>query len=336
VPNYLFFSEEREVDLNEVYGTKKKRFKVRGLIDIFSRYKFTITENTPLEAEIALDPELLGKVFENLLAAYNPETKVTARKQTGSFYTPREVVDYMVDESLLVYLENALVAERPLSEAEGGMGEVSGPVAPGSRLRRPRAHGLRRRGRRPLHARGDGRRLRPEGGGVSAVDRDIPVADWREALDCADLVARLSAAEATIEELRRERDGWELAAAERARDDEAIIEGLQLQHVAAEVTIEDQRIKLRDLRAERDAARRDRDASTTNECEVRDLRGKLAAIVAERDEARASRDVWELRAIARSPTAVDERDAALGAAFSRIIASAMTFTSDPKDPKDRP
>jgi hypothetical protein len=109
VPNYLFFSEDQEIDLNQVYGTKKKRFKVRGLIDIFSRYKFTITENTPLEEEIALDPELLGKVFENLLAAYNPETRVTARKQTGSFYTPREVVDYMVDESLLVYLENALL-----------------------------------------------------------------------------------------------------------------------------------------------------------------------------------------------------------------------------------
>ncbi len=120
VPNYLFFSAEREIDLNEVYGTNRKRFKVRGLIDIFSRYKFTITENTPLEEEIALDPELLGKVFENLLAAYNPETKVTARKQTGSFYTPREVVDYMVDQSLLVYLENALIPQPLLPEREKG------------------------------------------------------------------------------------------------------------------------------------------------------------------------------------------------------------------------
>ncbi len=108
VPNFLFFAEEQEVDLSQVYDTTRRRCKVRGLIHIFNRYKFTITENTPLEAEIALDPELLGKVFENLLAAYNPETRVTARKQTGSFYTPREVVDYMVDESLLVYLQNAL------------------------------------------------------------------------------------------------------------------------------------------------------------------------------------------------------------------------------------
>ena len=60
-------------------------------------------ENTPLDEEVALDPELLGKVFENLLASYNPDTRSTARKQSGSFYTPREVVDYMVDEALIAY-----------------------------------------------------------------------------------------------------------------------------------------------------------------------------------------------------------------------------------------
>ena len=71
-----------------------------GLVRLFDRYKFTVEENTPVEQDVALDPELLGKVFENLLAAYNPETRENARKQTGSFYTPREVVDYMVDEAL--------------------------------------------------------------------------------------------------------------------------------------------------------------------------------------------------------------------------------------------
>ncbi|MFM7369721.1 MAG: hypothetical protein ACKO2Z_18425, partial [Sphaerospermopsis kisseleviana] len=54
---------------------------------------------------------LLGKVFENLLAAYNPETETTARKQTGSFYTPREIVNYMVDESLIAYLQNAVLSQ---------------------------------------------------------------------------------------------------------------------------------------------------------------------------------------------------------------------------------
>ena len=79
-------------------------FDNAGLITLFNHYKFTVEENTPAEMEVALDPELLGKVFENLLATYNPETRENARKQTGSFYTPRAVVDYMVDEALVASL----------------------------------------------------------------------------------------------------------------------------------------------------------------------------------------------------------------------------------------
>jgi adenine-specific DNA-methyltransferase len=105
VPDYIFFGEEREVDLNDIYATKNKKYKSRGLINLLESYKFTVAENTPIEEEVALDPELLGKVFENLLASYNPETQTTARKQTGSFYTPREIVNYMVDESLLEYIK---------------------------------------------------------------------------------------------------------------------------------------------------------------------------------------------------------------------------------------
>ena len=92
VPNNLFFEPEK------------------GLISILGRYNFTIEENSPEEQQVALDPELLGKVFENLLGAYNPETKETARNQSGSFYTPREIVNYMVDESLITYLgDNAFI-----------------------------------------------------------------------------------------------------------------------------------------------------------------------------------------------------------------------------------
>lgn len=112
VPDYLFFSDApRNIDLNSTFHTKGKKYEVRGLIDILSRYKFTIEENTPVEEEVALDPELLGKVFENLLASYNEETETTARKLTGSFYTPREIVNYMVDESLITYLCNSLLKE---------------------------------------------------------------------------------------------------------------------------------------------------------------------------------------------------------------------------------
>ena len=77
-----------------------------GLFILFRRYKFTVEENTPLEEEVALDPELLGRAFENLLASYNPETRDTARKATGSYYTPRRVVEYMVDEALVAYFRD--------------------------------------------------------------------------------------------------------------------------------------------------------------------------------------------------------------------------------------
>ena len=85
IPNRVFFSEDP---------------KAPGLFPLFGRYHFTVEEGTPSEQEVALDPELLGRVFENLLAAYNPESRETARKQTGSYYTPRAVVDYMAEEAL--------------------------------------------------------------------------------------------------------------------------------------------------------------------------------------------------------------------------------------------
>lgn len=111
VPDYLFFGEEagKNIDLSEWYGSKKKKkVSARGIIDILKRYNFTVEENTPFDKEVSLDPELLGKVFENLLASYNPETQTTARKQTGSFYTPREIVQYMVDESLVAHLKRTV------------------------------------------------------------------------------------------------------------------------------------------------------------------------------------------------------------------------------------
>jgi adenine-specific DNA-methyltransferase len=94
---YFFQKEEQETDLSK-YGLGRAKF--RGLIDIFKDYNWTTDESSGIDQEVALDPELLGKVFENLLASYNPETATTARKATGSYYTPKEIVDYMVEESL--------------------------------------------------------------------------------------------------------------------------------------------------------------------------------------------------------------------------------------------
>ncbi len=74
------------------------------LLTCFERYHFTIEENTPIDVQVAIDPEMLGQIFENLLAEINPDTGETARKATGSYYTPREIVDYMVTESLKYFL----------------------------------------------------------------------------------------------------------------------------------------------------------------------------------------------------------------------------------------
>ena len=76
------------------------------LYSVLSEYNFTVDENTAYDIELSIDPEMLGRIFENLLAEINPETGENAKKSTGSFYTPRDIVDYMVDYSLCEYLKN--------------------------------------------------------------------------------------------------------------------------------------------------------------------------------------------------------------------------------------
>ena len=91
VPNYLFYGDENH----------------RGINEVFNDYKFTVEENTPSDVDIALDPEMLGMVFENLLAEIDPQNEDAAksiRKATGSYYTPRPVIEEMSNESLLQYL----------------------------------------------------------------------------------------------------------------------------------------------------------------------------------------------------------------------------------------
>ncbi len=87
IPNTIFSNEEKT----------KAGDKGTGILDVFDRYNFTIKEDEPLEKEVAVDPEMLGKVFENML-------DITERKSKGAFYTPREIVHYMCQESLIHYL----------------------------------------------------------------------------------------------------------------------------------------------------------------------------------------------------------------------------------------
>lgn len=90
---------------NEIFSNAaSKGREADGILDIFDRYNFTMSEDEPLEREVAIDPEMLGKVFENLL-------EVNDRKSKGAFYTPREIVHYMCQESLINYLTNTLQIE---------------------------------------------------------------------------------------------------------------------------------------------------------------------------------------------------------------------------------
>jgi len=91
LPNKFFTNTERN-DAGDT-GT--------GVLDVFDRYNFTVNEAEPLEKEVAIDPEMLGKVFENLI-------EENRRKGLGSFYTPREIVHYMCQESLINYLDTSV------------------------------------------------------------------------------------------------------------------------------------------------------------------------------------------------------------------------------------
>ncbi len=108
IPNKLFYARREDgFTIEASTGKRKIRRAVEGINRIFDRYRFTVAENTPLEEDVALDPELLGLVFENLLAEIDPEDEAaaeTARKASGSYYTPRRIVDYMVNEALHLHL----------------------------------------------------------------------------------------------------------------------------------------------------------------------------------------------------------------------------------------
>lgn len=102
-----FYIPSKITGLNEHLDTLK--IDDQWFIEFFEeleKYNFTIDENSVIEVEISVDPEMLGRIFENLLAEIDPDSGETARKATGSFYTPREIVDYMATESLVQYLHN--------------------------------------------------------------------------------------------------------------------------------------------------------------------------------------------------------------------------------------
>lgn len=105
--NQDYYKPNKVTGLNENLNTLK--IDDQWFIHFFEeleKYNFTIDENSVTDVEVSVDPEMLGRIFENLLAEIDPDSGETARKATGSFYTPREIVDYMATESLVQYIHN--------------------------------------------------------------------------------------------------------------------------------------------------------------------------------------------------------------------------------------
>lgn len=101
--DFFSYNEGKQAQFHNTVVVPDEWFK--EFFGILETYNFTIDENTSIDEDLSIDPEMLGRIFENLLAEINPETGESARKSTGSYYTPRVIVDYMVDESLLLYLK---------------------------------------------------------------------------------------------------------------------------------------------------------------------------------------------------------------------------------------
>lgn len=97
--HYIFDNKQRPIDIPNQWFEE--------LFIIFETYNFTVDENTSFDIELSIDPEMLGRIFENLLAEINPDTGESARKSTGSFYTPRYIVEYMVNQSINAYLKTS-------------------------------------------------------------------------------------------------------------------------------------------------------------------------------------------------------------------------------------
>lgn len=143
IPGYFFVSDNREYADDDAKAPKnttrkfietaKKKSKKKngeesanveeypysaseGLFEFFERYNFTIDENGSDEAVVGIDPEMLGKIFENLLED---------NKDKGAFYTPKPVVEYMCQQSLIAYLQNGVLKGVQNGSLQNGVQNLS-------------------------------------------------------------------------------------------------------------------------------------------------------------------------------------------------------------------
>ena len=128
------FSEDEKLDVRQDFAISDDRFE--GVFDFLEGYNFTIAEDTPLDQEVAVDPEMIGKVYESLV---NIGTEEDLRGEAGVFYTPRLEIDLMCRLALVDYLSNRLGEEHKSALYEAvfalnGSGHISrtGPDRPGA------------------------------------------------------------------------------------------------------------------------------------------------------------------------------------------------------------
>lgn len=104
-----FYQETKLMESGANYGLIIPDEWFLDLFQVLEQYNFTIDENSVNDAEVSIDPEMLGRIFENLLAEIDPNLeeseKTSVRKATGSYYTPREIVEYMAEEALVKSLQ---------------------------------------------------------------------------------------------------------------------------------------------------------------------------------------------------------------------------------------
>ncbi len=163
-----------ETDLDQRPGIHVPDHAIRPLMtELFDRFNFTVMESTPFDIEVAVDPEMLGKVFEEL---------ITARHDSGAYYTPRPVVSFMCREALKGYLESHLPVPDSFGDPLG-----SGPPAPvPDSFRDPLGSPPARKGADPRTSRGmgDGSAQDPAKGVAAAND---PIAQFIDHHDASGL-----------------------------------------------------------------------------------------------------------------------------------------------------
>ena len=119
-------TEQSSTELLRLAHVQVKNSTFKAIFeDLLEKFNFTVTEDTPLDVEVAIDPEMLGNIFESLILQLEKDPDKDLRKLTGSYYTPRPIVHFMCQEALKEYLVGELAGgNEDQTAAEQKLGEL--------------------------------------------------------------------------------------------------------------------------------------------------------------------------------------------------------------------